>query len=970
MSNSSSLVKTIFHKTVAEAVYNEILSKTAKYYYFLGKVLTWADETTPPVPVDNVRYERDTRNQIATLKLIQPNDVSFVVNRIDWIANTVYDQYDDQYCTQVLGINLISGGDQYLSVPNVTIDPPDQAGGIQATATAIIYQNSVVGFTITNPGLGYTNPPNVYIVDPTGVGSGATAMGTIGVSSTGVFRLEDSKFYVITDEYNVYKCLDNNNGALSTIKPIGTSTSPIPLSDGYIWKYLFNVPIALRTKFLTDTQFPVVTALNQQYYSNGGINAVTINNFGSGYTAAQISVQGDGYLASDPVFLSSVTVNNPGTGYSDGDTITVSPPVTSVAIWVASSSVYLGNIIQAGNNYYKVVQAGQTSSVSPSHTSGIVQNGTAALQFVGQTVLVYPTFTGSTITSVNLLGGVKDVVMSTFGNGYTTTPTVTFSPPTLPFTASSSSVVNVSTETITVGPHWFVTGTPVTYNAQGNTAIGGLTTNTQYFVIKVSSTAIKLATTQANALAGTAINLTSLGAGTQSFDGAGHFVAQGIANLNSTNGAVKSITITNIGQNYASVPTVTIGTPWTASTAVTYGQQYFVSNRLYTVTSAGTTGSTAPTGASLGTAYTDGTAQLTYVGAAASGTCELRYGYGYSGNPTVTINTTTGSAFSASFSSTKSEAKLIPLVTNGQIDNVQIDDPGIGYSTAVITVTGNGTGSSISPNISIGNIENLQANTELLATPGTIDNIPVLSGGYGYGGSPIITIDGDGTGATAVASTSNGKVTKITVVNPGFGYTYANITITGNGYGAVARAVISPYDGDSKNAYKELFATTLMFYSNVSLDTNQGFTVNNAYRQVGIIKNPYAQGTTNIYNANLGSACWVIGGTYNASNFLKDQILTIPRTVTLNNVTYTDQKQYVIVAVDGLGKSMLVSSLNNDTPLVGDVMTNPSNQQFSISAVGAPTVDKYTGEVLFIDNLVAFTPSSDEAVTMRTAISF
>ena len=120
MANSSSLIKTLFHKTVAEAVYNEILSKTSKYYYFLGKVLSWTDETTPPIPVDDIQYERDTRNNMATLKLIQPNDVSFVVNRINWISGSVYDQYDDQYSTQILGVNLIAGGDQYLTPPTVT----------------------------------------------------------------------------------------------------------------------------------------------------------------------------------------------------------------------------------------------------------------------------------------------------------------------------------------------------------------------------------------------------------------------------------------------------------------------------------------------------------------------------------------------------------------------------------------------------------------------------------------------------------------------------------------------------------------------------------------------------------------------------------------------------------------------------------------------------------------------------------
>ena len=37
----------------------------------------------------------------------------------------------------------------------------------------------------------------------------------------------DDDFYVLTDDYNVYKCLWNNSGAASTTKPTGTSTTPL-----------------------------------------------------------------------------------------------------------------------------------------------------------------------------------------------------------------------------------------------------------------------------------------------------------------------------------------------------------------------------------------------------------------------------------------------------------------------------------------------------------------------------------------------------------------------------------------------------------------------------------------------------------------------------------------------------------------------------------------------------------------------
>ena len=67
---------------------------------------------------------------------------------------------------------------------------------------------------------------------------------------------------------------------------------------------------------------------------------------------------------------------------------------------------------------------------------------------------------------------------------------------------------------------------------------------------------------------------------------------------------------------------------------------------------------------------------------------------------------------------------------------------------------------------------------------------------------------------------------------------------------------------------------------------------------------------------------------------------------------------------------MLVQSLDNDIPQVSDTMTNQVNHFFTVAGVGAPTVDKYTGDLLYIDNIAAFTPSQNEAVTLRTIITF
>ena len=58
------LLKDTIHQSLAETVYNEILSRRSNYYYFIGNVLAWADENTPTTPEVTQDYEYTTRNSI------------------------------------------------------------------------------------------------------------------------------------------------------------------------------------------------------------------------------------------------------------------------------------------------------------------------------------------------------------------------------------------------------------------------------------------------------------------------------------------------------------------------------------------------------------------------------------------------------------------------------------------------------------------------------------------------------------------------------------------------------------------------------------------------------------------------------------------------------------------------------------------------------------------------------------------
>ena len=88
-------------------------------------------------------------------------------------------------------------------------------------------------------------------------------------------------------------------------------------------------------------------------------------------------------------------------------------------------------------------------------------------------------------------------------------------------TLNSATIATTDVDTgdnhITETGHGLLTGDVVKYNANGGTAITGLTDGQYYYVIKVDANDYRLATSEANATAGTAIGLTGAGNASQTF---------------------------------------------------------------------------------------------------------------------------------------------------------------------------------------------------------------------------------------------------------------------------------------------------------------------------------------------------------------------------------------------------------------------------------------------------------------------
>jgi hypothetical protein len=215
-------------------------------------------------------------------------------------------------------------------------------------------------------------------------------------------------YHVVNSNFEVYKCLDNNNGALSTVEPTGRFYIPIKLLDGYIWKYMFTIPVAKRKRFNSFDRMPVQVALSDTFYSQGAIGRVSILANGSGYPNLQITnlnvngaTSGSGLVATVTAIgasgsITAITVTDGGSGYTSFD----------ISISGVGSGAILTPIISAGVvTGFTIVSGGVNYS-----------NGVTITSTVGGAILlpVIDPITGS-IISVKIVNR---------GSGYTGTPTI------------------------------------------------------------------------------------------------------------------------------------------------------------------------------------------------------------------------------------------------------------------------------------------------------------------------------------------------------------------------------------------------------------------------------------------------------------------------------------------------------------------------------------------------------------------
>jgi hypothetical protein len=253
------------------------------------------------------------------------------------------------------------------------------------------------------------------------------------------------------------------------------------------------------------------------------------------------------------------------------------------------------------------------------------------------------------------------------------------------------------------------------------------------------------------------------------------------------------------------------------------------------------------------------------------------------------------------------------------------------------------------------------------AIAGTIENIKVTAGGSGYTSAPTVSITGDGTGATATASVSGGAVDGITITNEGSGYTQVEITIIGDGTGATAKAIISPEGGHGLSAVRELGAYFVMMNTRLEYDDGSGdFPVNNDYRRIGIIRDPYNFGTTTEATSDTLSAVKTITfqSAGQSGNYDVDERIVGGTSAANGIVVDWNPDTLVLKYYQDINTGFM------DFQVGETVSGNDSSATGTTSALGDPEVEPDSGDILYVEHRRPINRASDQIEDIKLVVEF
>lgn len=261
----------------------------------------------------------------------------------------------------------------------------------------------------------------------------------------------------------------------------------------------------------------------------------------------------------------------------------------------------------------------------------------------------------------------------------------------------------------------------------------------------------------------------------------------------------------------------------------------------------------------------------------------------------------------------------------------------------------------------------IQWDVQSSAVVGGIYSVIVTDGGTGYSNvsNLSISLTGDGTSftATGTINTSTNTVSSITIADPGVGYTYADVAITGGGgSGATARAIISPPGGHGSNPLYELGGSRLIFSIRLIGTENDVLAASNDFRQIALIKDPFLKDTTVIPSNSAFSQAETLTTT-GSGDFLADEY--VYQGASLATATFSGR------VLEWLPDTSSLKVTNTrGTPTSGTLTGEVSSTVRFVTSVEERDFELYSGRLLYMDNIKPITRASDQTEQFKIILKF
>jgi len=309
------------------------------------------------------------------------------------------------------------------------------------------------------------------------------------------------------------------------------------------------------------------------------------------------------------------------------------------------------------------------------------------------------------------------------------------------------------------------------------------------------------------------------------------------------------------------------------------------------------------------------------------------------------------------------------------------------------------------------------------AVDGKIETVVIentTSAAYQFSGTKNnVPIRGDGQDGEASVTFVNGKPTAVQVTNGGTGYSFATLDLDSvvTGSGAEFSVIIPPPKGHGADIYTELGANKVLLYSRIenSDTTNPDFPTGNQFARIGILKNPNVNGTTNLLTASSASGVYGLRLAGAASSTMSvsvdgqiTQTIGIGSTAVGKIISYDPVTKFLrywqdrslatntsaganptfgyrlnrFTSTPSTGGSInVVVTTTTGTETVGiettftGVSTSVNSKTYyfgqSISSgIASPEIEKYSGDIIYIDNRPEVTRAANQREDIKIVLEF